>query len=140
MPYLTSDQRISLGLEGTSIRTEDEIQAAVDAQEVGFYVEDVPQTIIGTVAMGVPEALVELEAGEFSSELICRRHCNGDLVYAWTTTDTEAVIATDDAATTDITFSAAGEYDVTLTITSATSLDSPVEVTTTVTVDAAPEP
>lgn len=140
MPYLTNDQRIDLDMVGVSDRPLEDVQAAVDEEPVGCYVEFVPQTIIGTVVLTTPEVITELEAAAFSSSLTDRRHCNGDLVYAWTTTDASAVISADDECSTDITFSAAGTYDVTLTVTSATSIDSPVEVTTTVTVDAAPAP
>lgn len=141
MPYLTNDQRAELGLGGPSGRSLEDVQAAVDAQPVGCYIESVPQTIIGTVVVTTPEAITELEAAAFSAALATdRRHCNGDLVYAWTTTDASAVISADDAAATDITFSAAGTYDVTLTVTSATAIDSPVAVTESVTVDAAPAP
>ena len=140
MPYLTNDQRMNLGLGGPSDRTVEEVQTAVDAQPVGCYVEFVPQTIIGTLVIEVPDPITELEAATFGSTLTCARHCAGDLVYAWTTTDTEAVLSAADEVATDISFSAAGEFDVTLTITSADSIDSPVAVTETVTVVAAPAP
>ena len=140
MPYLTNDQRMNLGLGGPSDRTLEDVQEAVDDQPVGCYVEHVPQTIIGTLVIAVPDPITELEAATFGSTLTCNRHCAGDLVYAWTTTDASAVLSAADAATTDITFSAAGEFDVTLTITSAGSIDSPVAVTETVTVVAAPAP
>jgi len=42
-----------------------------------------------------------------------------DATYLWTTTDGSAVISASTAATTDITFSAAGDYVVTCVVSSA---------------------
>ena len=45
--------------------------------------------------------------------------------YAWTSTDTAAVFSAVNAATTDVTFSKAGSFDLTVTVTSAGATGSP---------------
>ena len=60
-----------------------------------------------------------------------------DAVYAWTTDDASATIATPSAASTDIEFSGAGNFTVTCTVTSATSQPASASGTKSVTVSAA---
>mgnify|MGYP001232586702 CR=1 FL=1 len=57
----------------------------------------------------------------------------GDAVYAWTTSDSSAALLNENTATLSVVFSAEGDYDISCTITSVLSSDTPVAETFSVT-------
>jgi phosphatidylethanolamine-binding protein (PEBP) family uncharacterized protein len=63
-----------------------------------------------------------------------------DETYQWTSTDASAVFSAATAATTNVTFSTDGTFDLTCTVSSATATDSPVAVTRSITVTEAVTP
>jgi phosphatidylethanolamine-binding protein (PEBP) family uncharacterized protein len=63
-----------------------------------------------------------------------------DETYQWSSTDASATFSAATAATTNVTFSTDGTFDLTCTVSSATATDSPVAVTRSITVTEAATP
>ena len=89
-----------------------------------------PSKTIGNVSItGSPTP----DVGIAATYSVAHTGTAADLVYLWTCTDSSATITSPTAASTDITISEAGTFDVTCNISSATSSDSPTSVVISVT-------
>ena len=94
-------------------------------------VGSLPALTIGTVTITGSATPTSTQAEAYS---VAISGTATDATYQWTTTDGSAVISAATAASTDVTFSTSGTFDLVCTVTSALSSDSPVAETLSVTV------
>ena len=91
---------------------------------------NLPAPLLGTAVIDGPSAAEVGISEPYAFELDGNAP---DAVYSWTTTDSTATLTNADTANVSVVFGTAGSFDVTCTVTSVLSSDSPVSDTKSVT-------